>query len=83
MLAGAENTAIIYLNSMAAPMLQNLQRDLQSLQRQMATYAGTVNPDLLEYHTIQANAAEAITIAEIYLSSNGLQSSSQTRTQSS
>ena len=40
MLEGTENTAIIYLNSMAAPMLQNLQRDLQTLQRQLAIYAG-------------------------------------------
>ena len=40
MLEGAENTAIVYLNAIAAPMLQNLQRDLQTLQRQLAIYAG-------------------------------------------
>ena len=33
MLEGADNTAIIYLNSTATPMLQNLYHDLQSLQR--------------------------------------------------
>ena len=32
-LKGADNTAIIYLNSTATPMLQNLYHDLQSLQR--------------------------------------------------
>ena len=39
----------------------------------MATYADVMNPNSVEYHTIQATAAQAITIAEIYLSSNGLQ----------
>ena len=68
MLQGADNTAIYYLNSMAAHMLRNLQRDLQSLQRQMVIYAGAVNPNSgLEYHTIQANAVQAITVAEIYI----------------
>ena len=38
----------------------------------MATYAEAMSPDSVEYHTAQANAAHAITIAEIYLSSNGL-----------
>ena len=80
MLAGAESTAVLnYLNSMAAPILHNLQRELKSLQRQMATYANVMNPVLVEYHTIQANAAEAIRVAEIYLS-GGLQSSSQVTT---
>ena len=63
MLEGADNTAIYYLNSMAAPMLRNLQRDLQSLQQQMVIYTRAVNPDSgLEYHTIQANAVQAITV---------------------
>ena len=63
MLEAAENTAIYYLNSMAAPMLRNLQLDPQSLQRQMVIYAGAVNPNSgLEYHTIQANAVQAITV---------------------
>ena len=58
MLAGAESTAVLnYLNLMAAPILHNLQRELQSLQRQMATYADVMNPVSVEYHTIQANAA--------------------------
>ena len=84
MLEGADNTAIYYLNSMAAPMLRNLQRDLQSLQQQMVIYTRAVNPDSgLEYHTIQANAVQAITVAEVYLSSSGLQSTYQLGTQSS
>ena len=83
-LAGAKSTTVLnYLNLMAAPILHNLQRELQSLQRQMATYDDVMNPVSMEYHTIQANAAEAITIAEIYLSSGGSQSSSQVTTQSS
>ena len=74
MLESAKNIAIVYLNGMAAPMLQNLQRDLQSLQRQMVIYAGTVNPDSgLEYHTIQADTVQAITVADVYVSSSGLQ----------
>ena len=67
---------------MAAPILQNLQHDLQSLQRQMVIYTGAVNPDSgMEYHTIQANTAQAITVAEVYLSSTGLQSTYQIGTQ--
>ena len=82
MLQGADNTSIYYLNSMAAPMLQNLQHDLQSLQRQIVNYTGAVNPDSgMEYHTIQANTAQAITVAEVYLSSTGLQSTYQIGTQ--
>ena len=57
-----------YLNSMAAPALYRLQYNLQSLQQQMATYAGAMSPDDSEYHHIQANAEKAIKIAEIYLS---------------
>ena len=83
MLAGTDEAILNYLNSMADPMLQNLQQELQILQRQMATYADVMNPNSVEYHTIQANAVEAITIAEIYLSSNGLPWSSQVTTQSS
>ena len=44
-LEGVDNTAIIYLNSMATPMLQNLYLNLQSLQRQMVIYASAVNPE--------------------------------------
>ena len=83
MLAGEDTAILNYLNSMAAPILHKLQRDLQSVQRQMATYTDVMNPNSVEYHTIQANAAEAITIAEINLSSNGLPLSSQVTTQSS
>ena len=82
MLAGADSAILNYLNSIAAPMLQSLQQDLQSLQRQMATYADIMNPNSVEYHTIQANTAQAITIAKIYLSSNSLPSSSKITTQS-
>ena len=48
----------------------------------MATYADVMNPNSVEYLTTQANAAQAITIAEIYLSSNGLSSNPQTTSQS-
>ena len=57
-----------YLNSMAGPTLYRLQTELQSLQQQMATYAGAMSLDDSEFHHIQANAAKAIMIAEIYLS---------------
>ena len=43
----------------------------------MATYAKAINPDSVEFHTAQANAAHAITMAEIYLSLNGLPSNPQ------
>ena len=83
MMACTNNAAVLnYLNSMAAPVLHNLQSDLQSLQWQMTTYANVMNPGSPEYHKIQANAEEAITIAEIYLSSGGgLQSYPQIQTQ--
>ena len=59
-------------------MLRGLQQDLRYQQQQMATYADVMNPNSVEYHTTQANAAQAVTIAEIYLSSNGLPPNSQT-----
>ena len=44
----------------------------------MATYADVMNPNSVEYHTIRANAAEAVTITEIYLSLNSLPPNPQT-----
>ena len=64
-------------NLVAAPMLHGFQQELLYQQHQMATYAEAMNPDSVEYHTAQANAAHAITMAEIYLSSNGLPSNPQ------
>ena len=64
-------------NQVAAPMLHGFQQDLLYQQHQMATYAEVMNPDSVEYHTAQANAAHPITMAEIYLSSNGLPSNPQ------
>ena len=49
-------------------MLRDFQQDLLHQQHQMALYAEAVNPDSVEFHTAQANAAHAITMAEIYLS---------------
>ena len=64
-------------NQVAAPMLHDYQQDLFYQQHQMTTYAEVMNPDSVEYHTAQANAAHAIAIAEIYLSSNGQPSNPQ------
>ena len=64
-------------NQVAAPMLHGFQQDLLYQQHQMATYAEVMNPDSVEYHTAQANAAHAITMAEIYISSNSLPSNPQ------
>ena len=51
MMARINNAEVLnYLNSIAAPMLNKLQNNLQSLQQQMATYAGAMNPDSSEYH---------------------------------
>ena len=72
MLARVNPDATTEWNLVAAPMLRGFQQDLQYQQQQMATYAEAMSPDSMEYHTAQANAALAITIAEIYLSSNGL-----------
>ena len=58
-------------NLVAAPMLHGFQQDLLYQQHQMATYAEVMNPDSVEYHTAQANAAHAITMAEIYLTLYG------------
>ena len=71
-----ENTAYIYLDSPAAPILQDLYRDLQSQHRQMITYATAMAVDNAKYNHIHANAAQAITTAEIYLQSAKLQSNS-------
>ena len=48
----------------------------------MALYAEAVNPDSVEFHTAQANAAHAITMAKIFLLLNGSPSNPQ-HTQSS
>ena len=53
-------------------------QDLRYQQQQMATYADVMNPNSVEYHTTRAHAAQAVTIAEIYLSSNGLPPNPQT-----
>ena len=72
MLARVNPDATTEWNLVAAPMLRGFQQDLQYQQQQMATYAEAMSPDSIEYHTVQANAALAITITKIYLSSNGL-----------
>ena len=72
MLAGANPDMLTHLNSVATPMLRGLQQDVRYQRQQMATYADVMNPNSVEYHTTRANAAQAVTIAEIYLSLNGL-----------
>ena len=70
LLARAHPDATTEWNLVAAPMLQGFQQDLLHQQHQMATYAEgpeAMNPDSVEFHTAQANAAHAITMAEIYL----------------
>ena len=81
-LARAHPNATTEWNLMAAPMLQGFQQDLLNTQHQMAIYAEAMNPDSVEFHTAQANAAHAITMAEIFLSLNGSPSNPQ-HTQSS
>ena len=63
-----ENNTYIYLNLPATPTLQTLYRDLQSQQRQMVTYANAIAVEAnVRYNHKQADAAQAITTAEIYL----------------
>ena len=81
-LARAHPDATTEWNLVAAPMLQDFQQNLLHQQHQMALYAEAVNPDSVEFHTTQANAAHAITMSEIFLSLNGSPSNPQ-RTQSS
>ena len=66
-LARAHPDATTEWNLVAAPMLQGFQQDLLNTKHQMAIYAEAMNPDSVEFHTAQANAAHAITMAEIYL----------------
>ena len=63
----ADAESLNFLNSMAASALYSHQTNLQSLQQQMATYAGAMNGNS-QFHQIQANAAEAVMIAELYRS---------------
>ena len=81
-LARAHPDATTEWNLVAAPMLRDFQQDLLQQQHQMAIYAKAMSPDSMEFHTAQANAAHAITMAEIYLSLNGSPSNPQ-RTPSS
>ena len=63
------DTAYVYLDSPAVPILQDLHRELQSQLRRMTTYAAAVAMDNEKYNHIHANAALAITTADIYLQS--------------
>ena len=76
-LARAHPDATTEWNLVAAPMLRDFQQDLLHQQHQMALYVEAVNPDSMEFHTTQANAAHAITMAEIFLSLNGSPSNPQ------
>ena len=69
-----ENNAYVYLDSPATSTLKNLYHDLRSQQRNMVTYATAMSGETtVKYNHIHAEAAQAITTAQIYLQSAEMQ----------
>ena len=69
-----EDNAYVYLDSLSTPTLQTLYDDLRSQQWNMVTYATAMSVEAsVKYNHIHAEAAQAITTAQIYLQAAEMQ----------